>query len=124
MSHHDAIRDEAERRLRRQADMTAYTARRFSEAARQGDLDAARRWRREYQLSAACCRALGRRARGQPAAPGPTRPVGGKVVYEWTQPPIARPSRATRQSGSGAAAPRSPLISPARATREWTPSFS
>ena len=70
MSHHDAIRDEAERRLKRQANMTAYTARRFAEAARQGDCDAARRWRREYQLSAACCRALGRQARGEPATAG------------------------------------------------------
>jgi hypothetical protein len=77
MSHHDEIRGEAGRRLKRQADMTAYTARRFSEAVRQGDLVAARRWRREYQLSAACCRALGRQARGERAAgpPGPTPPA-------------------------------------------------
>ena len=68
MSDHDAIRVEAERRLKRQADLTAYAARRFSVAVRQGDLDAARRWRREYQMSAACCRALGRQARGEPTA--------------------------------------------------------
>jgi hypothetical protein len=66
MSHHDAIRDEAGRRLKRQADLTAYAARRFSEAVRHGDLAAARRWSREYQLSAACCGALGRQARGEP----------------------------------------------------------
>jgi hypothetical protein len=98
MSHHDAIRDEAVRRLERQADLTAYSARRFAEAARQGDLDAARRWRHEYQLSAACCRALGSQARGEPFDRAP--------------------------SDSGAAATRSPAIRAASAAREWTPSFS
>lgn len=91
---HGAIRDEAERRLKRQADLTAYAARRFAAAARQGDLDAARSWRREYQLSAACCRALGRQLRG-PA-----------------------------QFDSAPPAPRSPAIIAVKATREWTPSFS
>jgi hypothetical protein len=79
MNHHDAIRDEADRRLKRQADLTAYMARRFSEAVRQGDLAAARRWRREYQLSAACCRALGSQARGEPATAGTTRRSSGSA---------------------------------------------
>jgi hypothetical protein len=79
MNQHDAIRDEAERRLKRQADLTAYMARRFSEAVRQGDLAAARRWRREYQLSAACCRALGTQARGGPAATGSARAPDGSA---------------------------------------------
>jgi hypothetical protein len=76
MSEHDAIQDLAGRRLKRQADLTAYVARRFSEAVRQGDLAAARRWRREYQLSAACCRALGRQARGEAATADTTRRAG------------------------------------------------
>jgi hypothetical protein len=68
MTDRDAMRIEAVLRLKRQADLTAYTARRFAQAARKGDLEAARRWRREYQLSAACCRALGSQARGGPAS--------------------------------------------------------
>jgi hypothetical protein len=79
MNNHDAIRDAAERRLKRQADLTAYAARRFSEAVRKGDLDAARRWRREYLLSAACCRALGRQARGEPASGGSWRRPGSSA---------------------------------------------
>ena len=77
MSHLDAIQDEAGWRLRRQADLTAYCARRFSEAVRKGDLAAAHRWRHQYQLSAACCRMLGRQARGEPATPGSARPADG-----------------------------------------------
>jgi hypothetical protein len=67
MTDHDVIRDEAGRRLKRQADLTAYLARRFAEAARRGDFEGARRWRREYLLSAACCRVLGGQARGESA---------------------------------------------------------
>jgi hypothetical protein len=59
-----AARMHAQQLLARQADMTAYTARRFAEAVRFGDLEAARRWRHAYQLSSACCSALGRQARG------------------------------------------------------------
>lgn len=76
MTDHDVIRHEALRRLKRQADLTAYSARRFAEAARKGDLEAARRWRREYLLAAACCRVLGRQARGEPASPGSARRAG------------------------------------------------
>ena len=58
-----AARMHAQYLLERQAKMTAYTARRFAEAVRFGDLEAARRWRHAYQLSSACCHALGRQAR-------------------------------------------------------------
>jgi hypothetical protein len=67
MSRDDATRHRAQRLLKRQADLTAYSARRFADAVRVGDLQAARRWKREYQLSTACCRALGRQARGEMA---------------------------------------------------------
>lgn len=59
-----AARLHAQHLLERQAEMTAYTARRFADAVRFGDLEAARRWRHAYQLSSACCCALGRQARG------------------------------------------------------------
>jgi hypothetical protein len=58
-----AARVHAQFMLERQAEMTADTARRFAEAVRFGDLEAARRWRHAYQLSSACCCALGRQAR-------------------------------------------------------------
>jgi hypothetical protein len=58
-----AARRQAQELLERQADVTAYTARRFAEAVHFGDLEAARRWRHAYQLSSACCHALGRQAR-------------------------------------------------------------
>ena len=58
-----AARMHAQYLLERQAEMTAYAARQFAEAVRFGDLEAARRWRHAYQLSSACCHALGRQAR-------------------------------------------------------------
>jgi hypothetical protein len=62
----DTARIHALHLLERQVEMTAFSARRFAEAARAGDLDAARRWRQAYKLSSACCSALGRQARGEP----------------------------------------------------------
>jgi hypothetical protein len=58
-----AARMHAEHLLERQAEMTAYTAGRFAEAVRFGDIEAARRWRHAYQRSSACCNALGQQAR-------------------------------------------------------------
>jgi hypothetical protein len=58
-----AARMHAEQLLERQAELTAYTAQRFAEAIRFDDLEAARRWRHAYQLSSACCCALGQQAR-------------------------------------------------------------
>jgi hypothetical protein len=96
MSHHDAIRDEAGRRLKRQADLTAYAARRFSEAVRHGDLAAARRWSREYQLSAACCGALGRQARGEPRREPRGEPRGERL--SGPRPGRREPSRPAPQA--------------------------
>jgi hypothetical protein len=77
MNRDDITRHRAQRLLKRQADLTAYSARRFADAVRAGDLQAARRWKREYQLSTACCRALGRQARGETAGtPSRNRPGG------------------------------------------------
>jgi hypothetical protein len=75
MSVGHAARMHAQQLLERQADMTAYTARRYAEAVRFGDLEAARRWRHAYQLSSACCSALGRQARDG-AESGGTGPAG------------------------------------------------
>ena len=76
----DTARIHALRLLERQVDMTAFSARRFAEAARAGDLGAARRWRQAYQLSSARCRALGRQARGEPdrGEPGQGKPERGQ----------------------------------------------
>jgi hypothetical protein len=97
MSEHDAIQDVGGRRLKRQADLTAYVARRFSEAVRQGDLTAARRWRHEYQLSAACCRALGRQARGEATTAGTTRHSVGTTRHSVGT--TRRSAGTTRPSG-------------------------
>jgi hypothetical protein len=97
MSDHDAIQDDAGRRLKRQADLTAYVARRFSEAVRQGDLTAARRWRHEYQLSAACCRALGRQARGEGTTAGTTLQSAGTTLQSAGT--TRRSAGTTRPSG-------------------------
>jgi hypothetical protein len=77
MSQDDTSRRRTQRLLKRQADMTAYSARRFADAVRAGDLHAARRWKREYQLSTACCRALGRQSRGETARTPSRRGPGG-----------------------------------------------
>ena len=76
MTDHDPITTDAARRLERQADVTAYCARRFAEAARRGDLDAARRWRASYQVSASCCRVLGGLVRAQSAQASAAHPAG------------------------------------------------
>jgi len=59
MIHHDATRHQAQLLLTREATLAAHYGRRFEQAAGNGDLVAARRWNREYRLSAFRCRTLG-----------------------------------------------------------------
>jgi hypothetical protein len=59
MSHHDMTRHHAQLLLTREATLAALYGRRFDQAVGNGDLLAARRWDREYRLSAFRCRALG-----------------------------------------------------------------
>lgn len=59
MTHHDVIHHQAQLLLRREATLAARYGRRFEQAAGDGDLTAARRWNREYRLSAFRCRTLG-----------------------------------------------------------------
>jgi hypothetical protein len=57
-------RHQAQLLLRREATLAARYGRRFEQAAGDGDLAAARRWNREYRLSAFRCRTLGMRTAG------------------------------------------------------------
>jgi hypothetical protein len=59
MTHHDVTRHQAHLLLTREATLAAHYGRRFEQAAGNGDLVAARRWNREYRLSAFRCRTLG-----------------------------------------------------------------
>ncbi len=59
MTHHDVTRHQALLLLRREATLAARYGRRFEQAAGDGDRAAARRWNREYRLSAFRCRTLG-----------------------------------------------------------------
>lgn len=59
MTHHDVTLHQAQLLLTREATLAARYARRFDQAAGNGDLIAARRWNREYRLSAFRCRTLG-----------------------------------------------------------------
>jgi hypothetical protein len=59
MTHHDVTRHQARLLLTREATLAAHYARRFDQAVDNGDLVAARRWNREYRLSAFRCRTLG-----------------------------------------------------------------
>jgi hypothetical protein len=59
MSHHDVTRHQAQLLLTREATLAAHYGRRFDHAVCNGDLLAARRWNREYRLSAFRCRTHG-----------------------------------------------------------------
>jgi hypothetical protein len=59
MSHHDVTRHQAQLLLTREATLAAHYGRRFDQAVGKGDVLAARRWNREYRLSAFRCRTLG-----------------------------------------------------------------
>jgi hypothetical protein len=59
MTHHDVTCHQAQLLLTREATLAAHYGRRFEQAAGNGDLLAARRWNREYRLSAFRCRTLG-----------------------------------------------------------------
>jgi hypothetical protein len=59
MSHHDVTLHQAQLLLTREATLAARYGRRFDQAIGSGDLVAARRWNRQYRLSAFRCRTLG-----------------------------------------------------------------
>ena len=59
MTHHDVTRHQAQLLLTREATLAAHYGRRFEQAVGDGELVAARRWNREYRLSAFRCRMLG-----------------------------------------------------------------
>ena len=73
MTHHDVTRHQAQLLLRREATLAARYGRRFEQAAGDGDLAAARRWNREYRLSAFRCRTLGTLLRTSTTTPRSTR---------------------------------------------------
>jgi hypothetical protein len=66
-------RHQAQLLLRREATLAARYGRRFEQAAGDGDLAAARRWNREYRLSAFRCRTLGTLLRTSTTTPRSTR---------------------------------------------------
>jgi len=66
-------RHQAQLLLRREATLAARYGRRFEQAAGDGDLAAARRWNREYRLSAFRCRTLGTLLRTSTITPRSTR---------------------------------------------------
>jgi hypothetical protein len=59
MTHTDPTRHHAQLLLTREATLAEHYARRYCAALDNGDPNAARRWNREYRLSALRCRALG-----------------------------------------------------------------
>jgi hypothetical protein len=59
MTHHDVTRHQAQLLLTREATLAAHYGRRVEQAVGSGDVVAARRWNREYRLSAFRCRMLG-----------------------------------------------------------------
>jgi len=73
VTHHDVTRHQAQLLLTREATLAARYGRRFEQAAGDGDLAAARRWNREYRLSAFRCRTLGTLLRTSTTTPRSTR---------------------------------------------------
>ena len=59
MTNYDVTRHQAQLLPTREATLAAHYGRRFEQAVGDGDLVAARRWNREYRLSAFRCRMLG-----------------------------------------------------------------
>jgi hypothetical protein len=75
MTHDDVTRHQAQLLLIREATLAAHYGRRFEQAVGNGDVVAARRWNREYRLSAFRCRMLGTLLRTQrPPRPGRRAP--------------------------------------------------
>lgn len=66
MTHHDVTRHQVQLLLTREATLAAHYARSFEQAVGNGDLVAARRFNREYLLSAFRCRTLGTLLRTSP----------------------------------------------------------
>ena len=99
MTHHDVTREQAHLLLTREATLAAHYGRRFDQAVGNDDLVAARRWNREYLLSAFRCRTLGMLVRT--SAPNTTRSTVGDVHFAVLQ-ESARASRAPRSVASRA----------------------